>query len=98
MALSKEITLDNGIKLNYHRIVSVNKITNTNTVIEIASYINEKQRQKEIEYYEDTHADKVMNVYIDTNYINKEYNEEDTIKELYEYLKTTEKFKDALDV
>ena len=28
MALKKEIELDNGIILNYHRITSINKITN----------------------------------------------------------------------
>ena len=38
-----------------------------------------------------------MNIFIDTTYINKEYSEKETIKDLYEYLKTTEKFKDAED-
>ena len=39
-----------------------------------------------------------MNVFIDTTYLNKEYNETDTIKDLYDYLKITEKFKDAEDM
>ena len=40
MALKKEIELENGVMLNYHRIVSFNKITNISNVIEIASYTN----------------------------------------------------------
>lgn len=98
MALQKEIKLDNGIKVNYHRIVSINKITNNSTIIEVASYINKSERQKEIDYYNSTEEDKEMNVFIETNYINKEYNETDTIEDLYLYLKTTEQFKDAIDV
>ena len=39
MALIKEIVLDNGTTLNYHRIVSLNKIVNKSNIIEIASYI-----------------------------------------------------------
>lgn len=97
MALQKEIKLDNGIVLNYHRIVSINKITNNSTIIEVASYINETERQKEIDYYNSTEVNE-MNVFIETNYIEKEYNETDTIEELYNYLKTLEMFKDAIDV
>lgn len=98
MALQKEIKLDNGIVLNYHRIVSINKITNNSTIIEVASYINETERQKEIDYYNSEEENKTMNVFIETNYIEKEYNETDTIEELYNYLKTLEMFKDAIDV
>ena len=98
MALQKEIALDNGIKVNYHRIVSINKITNNSTIIEVASYINKSERQKEIDYYNSTEEEKSMNVFIETNYIEKEYNETDTIEDLYSYLKSTEQYKDATDV
>ena len=98
MALKKEITLINGIVLNYHRIVSVNKITNNQNVIEVGSYVNETQRQKEIEYYNSTDPNKSMNVYIHTGYVYKEYDEDETITDLYEYLKNTEMFKDAEDI
>ena len=50
MALQKEIILDNGIVLNYHRVVSINKITNLKNDIEVASYINAEQREKEKNY------------------------------------------------
>ena len=92
MALKKEIELTNGIILNYHRIVSINKITNMQTVIEVASYTTEEKRGIEKEALENGTE---FDVYIHTIYLNKEYNEEDTIENLYEYLKKTEIFKDA---
>lgn len=112
MALKKEIELDNGIITNYHRIVSLNKITNQSNMIEVANYTSKEQREKEKEYQtiqnkniakeklsddEKTLLNKGINVFINTTYIAKEYSEAETIKEAYEYLKTTEKFKDAKD-
>lgn len=98
MAIKKEIELENGIIVNYHRIVSINKITNDCNIIEVASYTSEKQRDKEKEYYRSTDENKQMNVFIDTKYIQKDYSECETIEECYEYLKTLDKFKDAKDV
>ena len=100
MALSKKIELENGIIVNYHRIVTINKVTNNTTIIEVASYTSEEKRQEEIEALakgQETGEAVPMNIFIDTTFLNKEYNETDTIKDLYDYLKTTEKFKDALD-
>ena len=98
MALQKKIELKSGIVVNYHRIVSINKITNNTTLIEIASYINSEKRKEEEDYYNSTEENKTMNVFINTTFINKEYAEDETIKDLYDYLKTTELFKDAEDV
>ena len=98
MALLKEIELENGVVTNYHRIVSINKITNNTNIIEVASYTSQEKRQEEIDYYNSDDPNKAMNVFIHTEYINKEYDEEETIVDAYEYLKTTEKFKDAEDV
>ena len=39
-----------------------------------------------------------MNVFIDTKYINKEYDEKETIQDAYDYLKTIEPFTNAIDV
>ena len=97
MAIKKEIELKNGIIVNYHRIVSINKITNNCNIIEVASYTSEKQRNNEKEYYESIEEDKRMNVFIETEYIQKEYSENETIEECYEYLKKIDKFKDAED-
>jgi len=96
MALKKNITLDNGIVLDYHRIVSVNNITNQNSIIEVASYINEEQRNKEKEWYE-TNSQEDMNVFINARYYSKEYDKELNVDNAYDYLKTLEEFKDAKD-
>lgn len=97
MALQKNITLDNGIVLTYHRVVSVNNITNQKSVIEVASYINQEQRNKEKEWYKSDSKDS-MNVYIYANYCEKEYDKNLNVDNAYEYLKTLEVFKDAEDI
>lgn len=94
MALIKEIELDNGVVVRYHRIVSINKITNNCNLIEVASYTTEDKRKEEIEKLSNGEE---MNIFINTNYINVPYNEEQTIKQYYDYLKTTDMFKDATD-
>lgn len=98
MGLKKQIELENGIILNYHRIASINKVTNNSTIIEIASYTSEEKRNIEKRAFEKTQETGEVvfyDVFINTIYINKEYNEDETIKSLYEYLKTTEMFENA---
>lgn len=95
MALYKEIELKNGVIIRYHRIVSMNKITNNCNIIEIASYTSESKRMEEKEAIENGTK---MNIFINTTYINKEYNETETIEDTYEYLKNTEKFRNAKDI
>ena len=97
MALQKTIQLENGIITNYHRIVSINKIINNQTILEIASYTSKEKRQEEIDYYNSKEENKSINVYIDTEYINVDYETDKEIVDYYDYLKTTEKFKDAMD-
>lgn len=97
MALKKNITLDNGIVLSYHRIVSVNIITNQSSIIEVASYLNQEQRQREKLWYENNSQDD-MNVYINATYHSKEYDKELNVDKAYKYLKTLDIFKDAEDV
>lgn len=94
MGLKKEITLDNGVIVNYHRIVSLNNITNVSTIIEVGSYTSKEKRKEEKDAIENATE---MNVFINTEYINKEYTENLTIKEAYEYLKTLDEFKDAIN-
>lgn len=98
MALQKEIILNNGVIVNYHRIVSLNKITNINNLIEVASYTSKEKRQEEIEYYNSTELNKKMNVFIHTKYIEKEYDEKETIEDCYTYIKNIEEFSGAKDV
>lgn len=97
MALKKDITLNNGIALNYHRIVGVNNITNQTSIIEVASYINEEQRNKEKEWYE-TNSQEDMNVFVDTKFYSKEYDKNLNVDNAYDYLKTLDEFKDAENI
>lgn len=98
MALLKTIELSNGVTVTYHRIVSVIKVTNNSNIIEVASYTSQEKRQEEIDYYNSEDPDKSMNVFIYSQHISKEYDEEETIVDAYEYLKSTDMFKDAEDV
>lgn len=88
MALLKEIELVNGVVVKYHRLVSINKITNHSTILEVASYINEQKRNEEL----------TGNVYVDTEYIEVPYEESANITDWYDYLKTTDKYSGAADV
>ena len=94
MAIYKEMELDNGVTVRYHRIVSINKITNVQNTIEVASYTKEQKRQEEIEAIQNVTD---MNIFINTDFITTEYNENLTIEEAYEYLKNLDKFKNAED-
>ena len=95
MALKKEIVLDNGIITNYHRIVSINKITNNSIIIEIASYTSREKREEEKQALENKTE---MNVFINTRYINKEYDEKLNVVNAYDYLKTLEDFIESEDI
>ena len=94
MALMKAIELDNGIVLNYHRIVALHKITNKSIIIEISSYTNATKREQEIRQIENNEE---ITAYTETSFISVPYDEVSTIKDWYNYLKTTETYKDAND-
>ena len=101
MALSKKITLENGVEVNYHRIVSINNIINEQTIIEVASYTSEEKRNEEknaLESGKKSGEAVPMNVFINTNYVSKEYSEKDTPEDCYKYLKTLDEFKNAKDI
>ena len=95
MGLLKKITLDNGIIANYHRVVSVNNITNIASIIEIGSYTSQAKREEEKNAIKNN---KRMNVFIQSDYINIPYNQDLNVKSAYEYLKQTEKYSGAKDV
>ena len=94
MALLKTIELASGITLNYHRIVSINKITNHGVVLEIAGYTSKKKREQEVQQMANN---EMITAYIDTTFISADYDEKSTIKDWYAYLKTTDKYSGATD-
>lgn len=95
MALKKEIKQENGIVLNYHRIGSINKITNKNTVIEVLSYLSRSEREKEVLALKNNTE---MNILLEAKYFEMQYSEDTTIEEAYNYLKTLEEFKNSVNV
>lgn len=94
MALLKAIELNNGVVLNYHRIVTITKITNHSTVLEIAGYTSRKKREQEVQQFENGEE---ITAYINTSFMNVDYDEKSTIKDWYDYLKTTDKYNGAED-
>lgn len=113
MALQKQIELENGVILNYHRITSLNKITNISNTIEVSSYTNEKQREKEKMYQElqikqangeeltegeQLQLNQGINVFIHTEYINLPYDENMTIENAYDFLKSLDEYVEAIDI
>ena len=94
MALIKEIELNNGVKVNYHRIVSVNNITNHVSIIEIASYTSKEKREQEKEAFE---KGKFIDAFKETKFIEKEYEEDLNVVSAYEYLKTLPEFSGCTD-
>ncbi len=95
MALQKLIELENGVAVNYHRIVSINSITNHETIIEIASYTNAEKRAEEKEKLANNDP---MNIFINTNYKCVDYDKDLNVDKAYDLLKNSEKFADAQDV
>lgn len=94
MALIKEIELNNGVKVNYHRIVSVNNVTNHASIIEIASYTSKEKREQEKEAFE---KGEFVDVFKETQFIEKEYEEDLNVVSAYAYLKTLPEFSGCTD-
>lgn len=94
MALTKNITLDNGVITRYHRIVSINHIINHASIIEICSYTSAKKRAEEKNAIENNDE---MNVYLHTQYIHTNYNDTMTTADAYEFVKSLEQFEGATD-
>jgi hypothetical protein len=94
MALIKSIKLSNGVIVNYHRIVSVQNITNHASIIEIASYPSKEKRLEEIEALKNK---QMMDVFIESDYITTNYNKDLNVDSAYDYVKTLEKYENAQD-
>ena len=94
MALIKKITLENGISVNYHRIVSITNIVNNELIVEIASYTSKSKRDEEKDALK---KGTKMDVFIKTKFENFDYSENLTVSEAYEYIKQLERFESAKD-
>lgn len=75
MALKKQITMANGLPLEYHRIALVNIEPNQQITILRHSYLNEEARQYEKDYAEGKIKGESTFPYVDYEYINMDYAE-----------------------
>ena len=102
MAIKKQITANNGIVTEYHRVAMVKIDTNQQNTILIHSYLSETGRQIEKDYtaglYNDLEEGMMNWPYVDARYIACEYNGDMTITAAYEYLKSLPEFEGSDDV
>lgn len=107
MAIEKEICCDNGVLIKYHRVASLNIITNWSNVIEVCGYTSEEKRKEEKNSInannvlnEDGSANKnsAIDVYMETNFIESPYDPSMNIIKAYEYIKTLPEYNGAEDV
>ena len=96
MALYKEVELENGIKLTYHRIRNINIETNVANWVEITSYIDKDARLKEIASYADNNGFQ-WNGYTGTSMVEMPYDQTMTVDSCYADLKRMEKFSGCKD-
>lgn len=92
MALIKEIELESGVPVRYHRVVSVNTITNVANIIEVASYTSQEKR--EVEQAAVSNGEP-MNIYIHTRFENAPYDQTMTVEGAYGWLKNIPEFSGA---
>lgn len=93
MALVKEMEI-NGMLVTYHRVTSVNNITNISSIIEVNSYLNKEVREREKEALE---KGELTNTRVEAIYYNVPYDKNLNVDNAYEYLKTLPEFEDAVD-
>ena len=102
MAIKKQVTADNGIVTEYHRIAMITVDVNNQNTILVHSYLSADGRKIEKDYaaglYSDLEAGLMKFPYVDANYIHLGYDENMTVKAAYNYLKTLPQFEGAEDV
>lgn len=88
MALKKEEILENGIKVTYHRIITLQLVINREVNIIVGSYISKSTRKNDI----------LDDKLIKTEVYTVEYDKDFNIEKAYNYLKAQEEFKNAEDI
>lgn len=94
MGLSKQIEIG-GVPTAYHRIASVNIITNQANLIEVHSYVSQEKREIEKEAIENRHG---FDVLVQSNSYVAPYDQEMTVDSAYSYIKALDDFSGATDV
>ena len=92
LQLSKEI---GGVPLNYHRVASVNIVTNQCNLIEVQSYVSKAKRDEEKQALANRQA---MDVFIHADTYVAPYDQTMTVDSAYSYIKALDDFSGATDV
>ena len=92
LSIQKEI---GGVPLSYHRVASVNIITNQCNFIEVQSYVSKAKRDEEKEAIENREA---MDVFIHATTYQAPYDQTMTVDSAYAHIKALEDFAGATDV
>lgn len=99
MAIKKQVTADNGIVTEYHRIAMIKSDTNEQCTILVYSYLNEKGRQYEKDYAAGLIEGEPTFPYVDGRYITTDYDAGMSISRAYQWLKDNlPEFEGAEDV
>lgn len=102
MAIKKQLTADNGVVTEYHRIALLSLDTNNQNTILVHSYLGEAGRQIEKDYaagqFNDIEAGFMRFPYIDAQYFHLPYDGFMSIEAAYNYLKTLPLFDGAEDI
>ena len=96
MALSKEIEMGGGVTARYHRVESVQIVTNVADYVVVTSYTAQSKRAEEKEACA---GDCVMDVWQSTQAFEAPYDQAMTVADAYEWLKANvSAFEGASDV
>lgn len=102
MAIKVQVTADNGIVTEYHRIALFSVDVNNQNTILVHSYLSEAGRQIEKDYaaglYDDVEQGMMKFPYVHAEYINLDYDGNMDVTSAYNYIKTLPKFAGAIDV
>lgn len=90
MALYKEVIQEDGIITSYHRIVYLRITTNRQNSVSVLSYVDGNARNRI--------DDMVSEPYVKAVTYETDYDENMTIEDAYNYLKTLPEFKGATDI
>lgn len=97
MALQKEIELNSGVVVNYHRIEHYIMAINNYVWVEVKSYISADKRQEEIATLQLDDENSWWDGFVSSRCYELPYKENMTIQEIYDELKKQPEYEGATD-
>lgn len=94
MALIKEIELDSGVTIRYHRVDSIRHYVNKDILIVITSYTSKAKRLEELDKLS---RGEQTNIFTESSYISVPYVTNFNVFDAYAAIKQLEKFEGAED-